>query len=826
VIHPANPNILWAGSVGGGVWKTTNAGATWTPLDDFMANLAACCLAIDPANPDVLYCGTGEGFFNADAINGAGIFKTTDGGATWNQLASTASWFSVNRIAISPTKSNIILAATRPGGIQRSTDGGATWTTVRSAQGCLDIAFNPSDSTKAVADILDYDMAHGNWFHSALYSTDAGATWLASNLQGIDGPDNGLGARIELAYAPSSPNIVYANSNSNFDIGCGSSPCAHIGSIFRSTDGGATFVRTSSPSFDTEANWYCNTIWVSPTDPNFIVFGTNSLHRSTDGGATSERITNGYLLTQEPHPDQHFMVSEPGYNGTSNKRLYVCNDGGVFRTDDITTASTTSGWVSLNATYQTAQYYGVGGSSSGLLMGGTQDNGTLKSATGTQDAVVGMGGDGGVTAVDPTNENIWYGEFPGMMLARSTDQGMSFQDIHAGISDSASFVSPFVLDANNTNSLIAGGNSIWRSNDVRTAVSPSWSVIRPPDPSNHAVSALAVAQGNSNIIWAAYSGGELYKTNDGLDSNPVWTTIHNSGQSSTLPSRFLTQILIDPANANAVYVTFGGFTSGNLQKTTDGGATWRDITGSGRTGLPSVPIRSLAKDPTKPNSLFVGTEVGVFASLDGGNTWAAANEGPANVSVDQLIILPHSRTVVAATHGRGLWSTDLSGPLGCAYSLSASTASVTSAGGTGSILLSTDQTCTWTAMSNVNWITLSPASGSGAATIGYPVAANTGDVRTGSITIGSRVITISQSGAITISSVSASGKNLLVTGSNFDSGAAILVNGAPQHTLQGDAPGTLIGKKTLKAVDHGQTVAVQVRNSDGDLSQEVSFTRP
>jgi len=188
--------------------------------------------------------------------------------------------------------------------------------------------------------------------------------------------------------------------------------------------------------------------------------------------------------------------------------------------------------------------------------------------------------------------------------------------------------------------------------------------------------------------------------------------------------------------------------------------------------------------------------------------------------------LPNSRRLVAATHGRGLWSTDLSGPLGCAYSLSTNSASVTPAGGTGNISLSTGQTCAWTAVSNVTWITVSAASGTGSSVIGYSVAPNTGDARTGSITIGGQVLTISQSGAITISSVSASGKNLLVMGSNFDSGAVILVNGVPQHTLQGDEAGTLIGKKTLKVVEHGQTVAIQVRNSDGDLSQEVSFTRP
>src|SRR4030095_8302955 len=131
VVHPTNPLVLWAGAVGGGVWKSTDAGASWLRLDDFMPSLAVGCLTIDPANPAVLYCGTGEGYFNTDAIKGAGIFKTTDGGATWNRIASTAGWDMVNRIAIAHNNSNLLLAGAQAGGIMRSTNGGATWTNVR-----------------------------------------------------------------------------------------------------------------------------------------------------------------------------------------------------------------------------------------------------------------------------------------------------------------------------------------------------------------------------------------------------------------------------------------------------------------------------------------------------------------------------------------------------------------------------------------------------------------------------------------------------------------------------------------------------------------------
>src|SRR5437868_3113997 len=198
VVSPIDPLTIWIGSVGGGIWKTTNGGASWSPLNDFMANLAVSSLAIDRSNANVLYAGTGEGFSNSDAIRGAGIFKTTDGGATWAQLPSTANsnWLAVNRIAISPNNSLILLAATSTG-IWRSIDGGNSWshpTTTR----ILDIDFNPADGTKCIAS--------GTNGAGVFYSADGGQTWSAAS--GV--PTSG---RIEVAYARSNPSIVYASAN-------------------------------------------------------------------------------------------------------------------------------------------------------------------------------------------------------------------------------------------------------------------------------------------------------------------------------------------------------------------------------------------------------------------------------------------------------------------------------------------------------------------------------------------------------------------------------------------------------------------------------------
>ncbi|HZH98061.1 MAG TPA: hypothetical protein VEX38_03745, partial [Fimbriimonadaceae bacterium] len=654
VIDPRNTDRIFAGGVGGGIWRSTDGGQSWSPVNDQMESLAIACLTMDPQNPDVIYAGTGEGFFNSDAISGRGIWKTTDGGQTWNRLMSTGTWDNVCRIAVHPTDSNVVLACRRYGGIFRSTDAGASWTQVKSAQGSFFVAFNPQDGSKAVAHILD---ASGGWFHYAAYSSNAGATWNVST--GSLSNVSGFNSRLELAYAPSSPNIVYALAGNS-------------GRVHKSTDGGQTFaqVTTSVSGNNTETGqlWYDNTIWVDPTNPNVLVLGAVHLYRSMDGGVTiggssttttspSGRISNGYILTSQPHPDMHNIVSDPGYNGTTNRRVYIVNDGGVFRTDNIL-ANRTSGysnfaWTQLNNGYATSQFYGAAGHAGvDRIIGGLQDNGTLRVQGNNTQANLTFGGDGGWSAIDPTDPNYTYGEYVYLQIHRSTNGGASASSIYNGISDtggSANFIAPFILDPNDPNVMLGGGRSLWRSTNVK-ATTPSWSAIRPAGSDN--ISAIAVAPGNSNIIWVAQNNGVVSKTTDGTTASPAWEVVDNNAGTNPLPNRYITRILIDPDNSNKVYVSTGGFTSDNLYRTVDGGATWTDITGN----LPDAPIRGIARHPNNPNWLYVGTEVGIFATEDGGATWSTTNDGPATVSVDEVNFMHGSTTLLAATHGRGLWT--------------------------------------------------------------------------------------------------------------------------------------------------------------------------
>ncbi|MFN3728475.1 MAG: hypothetical protein ACK4XJ_02020 [Fimbriimonadaceae bacterium] len=646
LIHPTNPNLMWSGSVSGGIWKSTDGGANWAPVDDMFENLAIGCMAMTPGNPNVMYAGTGEGFFNIDAVRGAGIFKTTNGGATWTKLANTASYHAVNRIAVSPTDPNNVLAAVRGVGIVRSTDGGSTWNVVYGAQSGVQVLFHPTDGTKALASILDYDFGTSQWFYTVRYSTNSGQTWTAAT--GTMGRVNGFDSRIELAYAPSNPSIVYASA-------------AHNGKIFRSTNGGESFGQTTTTG-TANTSWYNNALFVDPSNADRIVVGGVDIFRSTNQGGTLTKISNGYIMTTQPHPDVHFFAAHPNYNGSTNPVVFVTTDGGTYKSDNIWTANTSSGWAILDNA-RTTQFYGAAGhGGTGRIYGGTQDNGSLRLNSGSDNAHLVFGGDGGWSAIDPTDANYLYGEYIYLTIHRSTNGGTNANYIYSGIGDAnngnmANFIAPFILDPTNPNRMYAGGARLWRSNNVKAAT-PSWSQIR--GTKSDFISAIAVAPSNANVIWVGYNDGILSKATNGTNATPTFVDIDsNSGSTNPLPNRYITRILVDPANENVVYVALGGYTANNLWRTTNGGTTWTSITGSGVTGLPNAPIRGIARHPDDANKLYVGTEVGIFSSLDGGTTWMA-NVGPANVSVDELVFMSGSNILLAATHGRGIWTATIS----------------------------------------------------------------------------------------------------------------------------------------------------------------------
>lgn len=662
VIDPTNPARMLLGSAGGGIWASSNGGASWTAVADFLGSLAVSALALSPANPAVVYAGTGEGFYNCDSLRGAGIFKSTDGGATWGQLAATnpaanGDWLQVNRIAVHPTNPSILLAATggvsagvrcsdnqsSRGGLYRSTDGGASWTKVFSTAGVVDVRFQPTMGNNALISVRV-----GFYDYAIYYSTNAGASWTVSSLA------TGSGGRKEIAYSGTTAYVSVDNSTSGTS-----------GQVWASTNGGATWSFRGAPNHLSGLGWYANAIWADPTDAQHLIVGGLDLWRSTNGGTSWTRISDWRAVPNSAHADHHAIVSVPGY-GPGNRTIFFANDGGLYKTADIgAVTSPTTGWTNLNNGLGVTQFYDGAGQMIGgtrpLIVGGTQDNGSLFYLNdGSTRWEQYYGGDGGFSAVDTSNPAATraYGEYIYLTLHRAdgldrrfSGQSYTTRSIHAGISDAGDaakslFIAPFSLDPNNPATLYAGGASLWRSTNVTDNI-PTWT---PLAASGSLISQIAVAEGTGNTVWFGTTAGQMFASTTPV---PAFTS-----RSTGLPARMVLSILIDKSAPGTVYAGYGGYSAGNLYKTTNGGASWASIHGN----LPAVPIYSIVRHPTRPAQLYVGTEVGVFASEDGGATWSTSNDGPANVAVVKLFWL-NNTTLVAATHGRGMFTANVPEPM-------------------------------------------------------------------------------------------------------------------------------------------------------------------
>jgi hypothetical protein len=685
VINPGTPTTMFAAAVAGGVWRTTNGGTSWTPLTDLIANIAVNSLAMDPANSNIIYAGTGEGYFNIDAVRGAGVFKTTDGGNTWASLSNTVGFHFVNSIVVSPHSSTRVYAGTETG-VMRSTDGGSTWTNVLNTGangGCFQLVIRTDQST-------DYLLASfGTLAQATVYlNTDAAGTgtWnpvLSNTNQGLT----------SLAIAPSSQSTMYAlaasNQSGNFNQG--------LLAVYRSTDGGATWAtrvdNTSSTVLNTllltnpivalqveckqgtqdqfsNQGWYDNVIAVDPADPSMVWAGGIDLFRSDDGGATWGLASNWWAGGSSfAHADQHAIVFQPGYNGTTNQTMFVGNDGGIFKTTNARAATTTDvclktppsvSFTNLNSNYGATQfYYGVSFPSGTTYFGGTQDNGTDLGTDGggTNGWSDILGGDGGAVAVDSTNTSVLYAENTGLSIAKTTNGGNpnpTWVDATTGISDNGFlFIAPFIMDSSNTQRLWTGGSFMWRT--INGA--GSWSQASAVLPGTGAVSAIAVAPSNANMALAGMSkGGSIVRTNIALTS-----TSSTTWAAAVPRTGYVAGLTFDPANANIVYAAYSTFNQNvgdnHIYKSTDAGATWTGIDGSGLTGLPDVPAHCVTVDPHNSSRLYVGTDLGVFVSIDGGANWARENTGFANVITESLTVntVGQTSTLFAFTHGRGAW---------------------------------------------------------------------------------------------------------------------------------------------------------------------------
>lgn len=653
--NDATGNTVYVGAAQGGVWKTTNGGSSWTPLTDSQPSLAVGSIAI--ASDGTIYVGTGEQSFSSDSYYGAGVLKSTDGGNSWTQMG--ASTFAadgcqsvllscgghrIGGIAVRPGTSGgtqEIIAATQgsfsnTGGLFRSTNGGTTWTKVAPSSGSTHTATSVAFASSSVA-------YAGIFSQGVFKSVNGGATWVAANGTGtvIDTTNS---ERVELAVF--NENIVYAAIADASD---------GLHGLYKTTDGGGNWTKLTITDFCSPQCWYDMVVSVNPAVANGDVVYVGGaagdsggyIQKSTNGGGSWTTTTTGV------HVDQHAHAFSA--NGA---KLYIGNDGGVWSTTDTGTGTATSNWSNLNSDLSITQFYtyfSIHPTNIDITFGGTQDNGTQR-YTGTNPLATAWSnvtcGDGAGAFVDPAGPI--YANCQNTDIRRSTTGGGSgtFSTFETGLSqsDSPNFIPPMAGDPNNPTRVYWGATSIWRNfND-----GSNWQAI--------AGTALSGEQWNN---FAFASNGDLYAVSD-LNATvmhvavPSMTVTNITGSGG--PAIRLNGVAVAPDNGT-VYVAAAGFNSSNkvYRAVPNGGSTvWTNITG---TGLPNTPVNDLVADQEVANTLYAATDVGVYRTQNANvasPTWSLLGTGMPNVAVFGLKLHQSSRTLRAATHGRGFW--DLSVP--------------------------------------------------------------------------------------------------------------------------------------------------------------------
>lgn len=655
--QPGNTQIMYVGAPAGGLWKSTNYGATWTPLTDHLPTLGVSDIVIDPGNTNIIYIATGDR--DAGDTYAVGVMKSTDGGVTWNNTGmnwNITQARTVNRLIMHPANSQILIAACS-NGIWRTTNGGTTWTQTQTSGDHKDMEMNPNNP----------DTIYATSTNVIRRSVDNGVTW--NSITSISGVN-----RIEFAVSPANSNYVYALCSKSSDNG--------FHSLRRSTDRGATWtVMSTSPNifgWNTTGSdsggqgWYDIALAVNPTNANWIIAGGVNQWHSTNGGTNWTMNAHWYGGGGKPyvHADIHWLTFEPG----SSSIIFSLNDGGIFRTTNSGTA-----WTDISSGLSIAMMYGISNNPavSTTVWAGHQDNGTNRLQSGTWSQRI--GGDGMWCLNSHTNTNTVYGSLYYGDIRRSTNGGTSFSQVAGngvnGITEDGGWVTPFIQDPNNASILYAGYVRVWKTTNGGNAWTMSHSI-----PGTSKIVAMDMSAANSNVVYSAKSTKMYRNTTDITAGLPV-------------SSASITYIRVDPANENRVWVTFSGFSAANkIFRTTDGGSTWTNITYN----LPNLPANCVEYIPGTTEELYIGTDVGVYTFDPGANTWTAFNTGLPNVIVRDLKLHAGSNKLRAGTYGRGLWETDLNTtPQPPVADFLASSTSICTGNSIGFTDISTNQPTSW-----------------------------------------------------------------------------------------------------------------------------------
>lgn len=702
VVDPLTPTTIYLGAAQGGVWKSTDGGANWTPLTDDQPSLAVGAIALDPDNNQSIWVGTGEENFGGDNYYGAGILKSANGGATWTQLGQSTFSGAINSIPptiggakigslaiLKGSSGQIAIAAvqffqqsgfTPHSGIYRTADGGVTWTNVLNAAAGNVVAWDPNNASNCGSACIGYATI-GNPFSDSTNgfyrSTDSGQTWTKMDGGGV--VPNANAGRIAMGLAKnSSTNTI----KTTIYLGIGNSSTNNLLGMYKSTDGGTTWVALSNPpNYCPTQCFYDNVIGVVPNNDS-VVFaggaftdnvGNNSrMWRSADGGATWAEISQptGFSFPAL-HADLHAIAFSP-----DNVTVYAGNDGGIYSSANAPNSATASAnitWSNLNGSATdvtkslaiTQFYPGMAITGANYVFGGTQDNGS-QLFTGNVVWNEIACGDGGWSAIDPTNANTLYTACNNIDVEKSTGTPTwgSFTAATNGITtnDRSNFIPPLVMDPSNAQTLYFGSFKLYQTTNGAGTWTAMAGAADLTGGGNAHINAIGV--GPNNTVWVGTSGsGSTVNSKVQVSANAnLGASATFTDRSTGLPTRAVTQVKPDFADATGAtaYVTFSGFDQfaagggdglGYVYKTTNSGANWTNITGN----LPHSPTNDIVVDPTIPNTLYVGNDIGVFYTSNGGTTWSTLVDGLPRVSVLSLKLHAASRTLVAGTHGRSAW---------------------------------------------------------------------------------------------------------------------------------------------------------------------------
>ena len=652
-MHASDQQTIFLGTASGGIFRSKDAGATWAPIFDDQPSLSIGDIAIAPSDKNIIYAGTGEPNAGGGSItyDGNGIYRSADGGDTWVHKGLDQGG-STGKVIVHPADPNTVYTAqmgdlfadNSDRGIFKTTDGGNTWQKVlyvSDSTGGIDLVIHPTHPDTLYAALWERvrrnDRRSYGGATSAIYrSYNAGGSWtkLAGGL-----PSGATVGRIGIDISRSSPSTLYAVIADNSGNYLGG---------YKTSNNGDTWTTTSTGSLNGNFNgvgWWYSKIFVHPANPNKVYTCGLSLYESVNSGSSWSKFTTSM------HADQHCLFIHP----QNNNLCLLANDGGLY----ISTNAGV-GWSHVNnlpiTQFNTCE---IDYKNPTHLYGGAQDNHVIRTMTGNlNDWSAITAEDGFIVLVDPTNSNTIYASTQYGALERSTNGGTSTVTILSGITystDRKNWCTPVVMDPNTPTTLYYGSQRLYKTVDKGTTWTPISTDLTKGNffaSSVYAtISAIAVSKSDSKVIYAGTDDAKVWRTTNG---GTAWTDI-----SAGLPDRYVTRIAVDPMDAQKAFTTFSGYkyndSLAHVFKTTNGGSSWQDISSN----LPNAPVNDIIIDPQLANVLYVATDVGVYYTLDLGGSWDILGDQLPNVPVTDISLHDPTRYLVAATYGRSMYKYNL-----------------------------------------------------------------------------------------------------------------------------------------------------------------------